>query len=156
SVSGELSTDYTINLETRWPERLLSLGKRTAVSIASVNPPALTATTNAFFGTAYFGTSYFGGTATTSGSGSSGGVVSGDIVGSLDERQGYTFAPHGASETMIDPSPWPPISSDPLPSIILASVVWYNNGSLALGASTPVYVRAVNPLTAVVAYLPNH
>lgn len=151
SVSGKLATDYTQNIETRWPQRLLSIGKRTAVSLSSVNPPAVSATTNGFFGTAYFGTSYFGGTATTSGSGSSGGVVSGDIVRVLDEQQGMIFAGHGAIDTMINPATWTPVMSTTMPAIILDMTQWGGTdatgsiGLIALGATTGAYYRGVNP-----------
>lgn len=131
SIAGTLATDYTQNLETRFRQRLFSLGKRTAVDIdgSGTNPPVLSATTPSVFGTAYFGTSYFGGTQVTSGSGSSSssGGFSGDVVRHFAEQQGYLLVFHGALVTQVGPlstNTWSIVETELLPAQVISVAHW--------------------------------
>lgn len=115
SRSGYLGVDYTQNIETRWQDRIFSLGKRTAVSLSASQPPVFGATTNSMFGTAYFGTSYFGGVQVITGTSSS----SGDVVRHFEELQGYLLVFHGSIVNQLGPLITPSFSivdTETLPS----------------------------------------
>lgn len=131
SVVGYLGVDYTQNIETRFPRRILSLGKRTAVSLSASNPPVVAAGTSSMYGSAYYGTSYYGGVQAVTGTSSS----SGDVVRFMAELQGYLFVFHGAIVNQIDMSTWTVVDTEVLPALVVGVAVWQNWLWIAYGAS---------------------
>ncbi|HET6497359.1 MAG TPA: hypothetical protein VFH61_18590, partial [Thermoleophilia bacterium] len=137
SVSGELSTDFTQNLETRHPRRLMSLGERTAVSLSGANPAGAGAAAGTFYGSSSYGSAYYGGTQALFGSSGGGG----DVVRHFAEIQGYLFADHGVISTQVDPQTWGVVASEILPAEILTDVKWYGFSFLGFGAASPTQIR---------------
>lgn len=135
STSGTLATDYTQNLATNHLGRLLSVGKRTAVTVTG-SPVTDSGGYAAFaYGSpssAYGGTEALFGTSDTSG----------DIVNYFDEQQGYLFAHHGAISTQFQISDWTEIENYFHPNIITHAIDWRSKGYIGFGPGKSVAYRA--------------
>lgn len=137
STSGQLGTDYTKNLATNHLGRLMSVGKRTAVTVTG-SP----VTDSGGYAAFAYGSpsSAYGGTEALFGTSD----ASGDIVNYFDEQQGYIFVHHGAISTQFGPiaSAWTEVENYIHANIIMHAVDWRSKGYIGFGPGKPVAYRA--------------
>ncbi len=134
STAGGLATDYTQNLETRYPRRLFSLGKRNAVDIATSNVTDSGGYAAFAYGSpssAYGGTEALYGTSDTSG----------DIVNFFDEQQSKLFVHHGAISTQVEMVGWTSEEAYIHQNIIMDAIDWRTFGWIAFGPGKAVAQR---------------
>lgn len=132
STSGALGTNYVQNLETRWPRRLISAGRREAVQLSSTFP---TGTGTSLFGEFNFGDvdNLFGGFSAGS-SGSPG-------VQFFDVQSGYLFAHDGFYSTQVSLTDWSVIETIIHDAIVQGCATWVNRGRLGMGGTVPLQTR---------------
>lgn len=139
SQSGNvLRTDYVQNLETRWPRRLISSGKRHFVNLAAidpVNPPGYAV----YDGFNFDETDYaFDSPAAITN------------VQFFDEQGGSMFAHRGSLSTQIYIPTWNPVSYQNWNgNIVQGAAYWYGYGRVGLGATKAMQTRiGVTPTSA--------
>ena len=142
SQSGNaLRTDYVQNLETRWPRRLISSGKRHFIDLEAIDPPNPP-------GYAVFDGFDFDDEDYAFDSPSQ--IYN---VQFFDEQQGSVFAHRGAISTQIYIPTWTPVDyKEWSGAVVTGAAYWYGFGRVSLGSISPLQTRiGVTDTTAVYA-----
>lgn len=137
SVSGRLGHNFSGNLETRFPRRLIPTGARTVVTLDALDPPD--------FGSGLFAGFTFGGSPF-------GTSVSGGDVTAFDEQGGSIFAHRGLLTTQVRIDDWTVVDTHIHDGAVVGAVTWFGLGRLALGNTAVMQTRtAVTAINSVYA-----
>ena len=128
--AGALRTDYVQNLETRWPRRLISSGKRHFVDLQSIDPPYP------------IGEAVFDGFNFDDANYSFDSPAQIYNVQFFDEQGGSVFAHRGAISTQVYIPTWTPVSyKDWGGNVVQGAAPWYGYGRVGLGSTGILQTR---------------
>jgi hypothetical protein len=125
-----LRTDYVQNLETRWPRRLISSGKRHFLDLEAIDPPYP------------HGEAVYDGFNFDDEDYAFGSPAQIYNVQFFDEQGGSLFAHRGSISTQIYIPTWTPVAYENWEeNIVQGAAYWYGYGRVGFGTTKPIQTR---------------
>lgn len=128
-VAGQptLATDFTQNLDTRNPKRLIPVGKRNAITLTTLDPSSAT---RAKLGLFKLGAQKLGAT-----------IATGANVTNFDEQGGRLFAHRGRLSSQINIATWLLEATALHPEPVTGAVDYFGKGRIGLGSPAKMRTR---------------